>query len=180
MVFSFVNTTFIAFSWLIFFSLNKLIFSSFDVHPEYASLIFLPAGLRLIFTIIYLEYAVFGLFLGAIITSYFYLNHNLLNLIILPAISSLIPFVTIWFCSKVKFFQFNISLDNLKPVHILLLSGMCSIFCPLPHTLALYIFHQIDARSFWFTYSGMMVGDFFGSFLMLVLVGVILKVKNIW
>ena len=160
-------TLLIALSWTLLFVGNQYLFQRFHI-TAYATLIFIPAGLRLMYSIIYREKSIIGLFLGAVITSAIFHEASLLHLLFLPLASAVEPFLALILVEKIQGHRISFQWMSLKTV--LVLSLFYAILCPLAH-IAILALHQHQSWSDYASqFLAMVLGDFLGAGLLLLLV----------
>ena len=101
-------------SFFVFFLINQSVFESFSV-SENISWIFLPAGLRLFFILVYRHRALVGLFLGSLLASVHLTQETLSPFTLLLALASTInPLMALYAVEKCSS-QFNLRLENFMP-----------------------------------------------------------------
>jgi hypothetical protein len=83
----------VAIAWLFFFKLNSFIFSYLE-KSQFVTLVFMPAGVRLVAILIFNELGVIGLFFGALITSPIVVT-NPNEALIISLISALNPYLSV-------------------------------------------------------------------------------------
>ena len=160
-------TLLIALSWTLLFVANHYLFQRFHI-TAYATLIFIPAGLRLMYSIIYREKSIIGLFLGAVITSAIFHEASLLHLLFLPLASAVEPFLALILVEKIQGHRISFQWMSLQTA--LVLSLFYAILCPLAH-IAILALHQHQSWSDYASqFLAMVLGDFLGAGLLLLLV----------
>jgi len=121
----------IALSWVLLFKANGLIFSYFE-QSHFISWLFLPAGVRLIATLLFGKVAILGLFAGALISG-LPLNLNFISLATLSLISAINPYISI---NVTKYFLgIDDMLNDLSLKYLLMLSLASALFNGLCHNL---------------------------------------------
>lgn len=160
-------TLLIALSWTLLFVGNHYLFQHFYITP-YATLIFIPAGLRLMYSIIYREQSILGLLLGAVITSVIFHETSLLHLLFLPLASSVEPFLALILVEKIQGHRISFQWMSLQTV--LVLSLMYAFLCPLAHITILALHQHQSWRDYASQFLAMVLGDFLGASLLLLLV----------
>lgn len=164
-------TLLIALSWTLLFVGNQYLFQRFEYSP-YANLIFIPAGLRLMYSLIYREKSIIGLFLGAVISSVIFRETSLLHLLFLPLASAVEPFLALILVEKIQGHRISFQWMSLQVM--LILSLIYAILCPLAHITILALHQHQSWRDYASQFLAMMLGDFLGAslFLLLVFVGI--------
>ena len=154
-------------SFFVFFLINQSMFEIFSV-SENISWIFLPAGLRLFFILVYRHRALVGLFLGSLLTSV-YLNHEPLSpfTLLLALASTLNPLIALYAVEKWSS-QFSLSLENLCLEAIISLAILQAFFCTTLHHLIFLSFSKTLQENFLGELLTMFFGDLFGIIIMMV------------
>lgn len=166
---------FIALCWTILFVGNQYLFQTLQLSP-YVSLIFIPAGLRLALSIIYRQRSILGLFLGAVITSLLSHELSLLHLLYLPLASAVEPFISLILIEKI--YGHRLSFQWMSLGMILNISIVYAILCPLTHIGILYLFDDPSRHNYTVELLGMMLGDFLGASVFLVLTHLVIHWFN--
>lgn len=125
----------IALSWILMFKANGLIFSHFE-QSHFISWLFLPAGLRLVATLLFGKVAMIGLFVGAFISG-LSLNASFIPTITLSLISAINPYISINLTKR--FLNIDDLLTDLSAKHLLVLSLTSALFNGLCHNIYFYI-----------------------------------------
>jgi len=154
-------------SFFVFFLINQSVFEIFSV-SENISWIFLPAGLRLFFILVYRHRALVGLFLGSLLTSV-YLNHEPLSpfTLLLALASTLNPLIALYAVEKWSS-QFSLTLENLCLEAIISLAILQAFFCTTLHHLIFLSFSKTLQENFLGELLTMFFGDLFGIIIMMV------------
>ena len=160
-------TLLIALSWTLLFVGNHYLFQHFYITP-YATLIFIPAGLRLMYSIIYREKSILGLLLGAVITSVIYYETSLLHLLFLPLASAVEPFLALILVEKIQGHRISFQWMSLQT--LLALSLMYAFLCPLANIAILALHLHQSWSDYASQFLAMVLGDFLGASLLLLLV----------
>mgnify|MGYP001080246659 CR=1 FL=1 len=154
-------------SFFVFFLINQSMFEIFSV-SENISWIFLPAGLRLFFILIYRHMALVGLFVGSLLASV-YLNHEPLSpfTLLLALASTLNPLIALYAVEKWSS-QFSLTLGNLELGAIISLAILQAFFCTTLHHLIFLSFSKTLQENFLGELLTMFFGDLFGIIIMMV------------
>ena len=90
-------------SFFVFFLINQSVFEIFSVR-ENINWIFLPAGLRLFFILVYRHMALVGLFVGSLLASVYLTQETLSPFTLCLALASTLnPLFALLRCGKVEF-----------------------------------------------------------------------------
>ena len=154
-------------SFFVFFLINQSMFEIFSV-SENISWIFLPAGLRLFFILVYRHQALVGLFLGSLLASV-YLNQEPLSpfTLLLALASTLNPLIALYAVEKWSS-QFSLTLGNLELGAIISLAILQAFFCTTLHHLIFLSFSKTLQENFLGELLTMFFGDLFGIIIMMV------------
>ena len=114
----------LAFAWCGLVAANDAIFQQFIVTP-YASLIYLPAALRIIFPLVFHNAGYWGIILGSFGVAQGKVNDGTLDVALLAISSGLAPYIGISIFKTL--FQTRPDLVDLKPVHLLALALLCAV-----------------------------------------------------
>lgn len=142
---------------------NEWIFS----HSEFAlgvNWVFLPAGIRLVSTLLFGMAGFIGLFISGLILNFYHFTFNDPGRAIGGAIAgSAGPYLVYWFAAQR--YGLQSSLANLTPKRLMLLMLICSMASPLFHHM-LFVFegktdHLIES------YLAMFVGDLLGTIIVI-------------
>lgn len=153
----------VAVLWVILFRLNDLFFEKLAV-SALVSWIFLPAGLRLLSILVFRRNAVFGLFIGSLITTS-NIGMSLENTLIISLISAVNPYFA--YLVSNALLNINTSLNSLTTKQLLLLSITYAMFNAVSHNFYFYFTHIHD--EFFISTIKMFIGDLVGSLVMLYL-----------
>ena len=161
----------VAIAWLFFFKLNSFIFSHLE-KSQFVTLVFMPAGVRLVAVLIFNELGVIGLFVGALITSPI-VGTNPTEALIISLISALNPYLAVLITKRL------LHVDNLlKKLHAkeLILMGL---FSALLNSLSHYFYFSLsNLRMSLESCESMFIGDLLGITLMLFLFSLSLKLMR--
>ena len=114
----------LAFAWCGLVAANDAIFQQFILTP-YASLIYLPAALRVIFPLVFQNAGYWGIILGSFGVVQGKVNDGTLDVALLAILSGLAPYIGISVFKTL--FQTRPDLADLKPVHLLALALLCAV-----------------------------------------------------
>lgn len=154
-------------SFFVFFLINQSVFTIFSV-SENISWIFLPAGLRLFFILVYRHQALVGLFLGSLLASV-YLNHEPLSAftLCLALASTLNPLFALYAVEKWSS-HFSLRLESLTLEAIMSLAIIQAFFSTTLHHLIFLGFGKTLQENFLGELLSMFFGDLFGIIIMMV------------
>jgi len=165
-------TRFVAFSSLIaitfvlFFILNQWAFQSFHV-TETISWVFLPAGLRLFYVLVYRWSALPGIFLGSLVADLIYLpNESYVFDASLALASTLNPLIALLIVERTSKYM-TLSLENINLRIIMTLAILQAFFCTTLHHLIFLFFDKIPQPELFYDLISMFVGDLIGISLMM-------------
>ena len=158
----------VAIAWLLFFKLNSFIFSYLETN-QFVSLVFMPAGIRLVSVLLLEEYAVIGLFIGALLTSPM-TSVNLTQILIISLISALNPYLAVH--TTKYLLKIDNLLNNLSAKELILMGIFSAGLNCISHHLYFYL---TDIRTSWADCASMFVGDLLGISIMLFLFSMGLK-----
>lgn len=114
----------LAFAWCGLVAANDGIFQQFILTP-YASLIYLPAALRVIFPLVFQNAGYWGIILGSFGVVQDKVNDGLIDTALLAILSGLAPYIGISVFKTL--FQTRPDLADVKPVHLLALALLCAV-----------------------------------------------------
>ena len=114
----------LAFAWCGLVAANDAIFQQFILTP-YASLIYLPAALRVIFPLVFQNAGYWGIILGSFGVVQGKVNDGTLDVVLLAILSGLAPYIGISVFKML--FETRPDLADLKPVHLLALALLCAV-----------------------------------------------------
>ena len=160
----------VAIAWLVFFKLNFLFFSTFE-KSHFINWVFIPAGVRLISVLLFDEYAIVGLFIGALITS-IGMTTSPIEAVLISLISAINPYLAIKLSKRIL--KVNMTLGGLNAKQLITMSFFAALFNCLSHNVYFYF---VDPEHYdWFSCVSMFTGDFAGILIVLYLFAFILKV----
>ena len=158
----------VALAWVCFFRLNGFIFSYLE-QTQFINWIFMPSGIRLVSVLLFDEFAVVGLFIGAIITSPEVSSHMTETLAI-SLISALNPYIAVHITKRLL--KVDHILSQLRAKELILMAIFSAAFNSLSHHL---YFHLAALKASWANCAKMFVGDLLGMALTLILFNIALK-----
>jgi len=159
----------VAIAWVLIYKLNDVVFQVLEV-SSLITLIFLPAGIRLI-SILLLHYnAVIGLFIGALITN-IHPEISLENIFIISLISAVNPYIA--YISSNALLNVKPTLQALTSKHLLLMSFIYALFNAVSHNI--YFYFSAITDEFLMNTLMMFTGDLIGTILVLYLFSVLYK-----
>ena len=158
----------VAVAWILFFKLNGFIFSSFE-KTQFVSLVFIPAGLRLIAVLLFDELGVIGLFVGSLITSPILLT-SFTEAILISLVSALNPYLAVHMTKRLL--KIDHLLNQLHPKELMLMGLFSALFNCMSHQ---FYFEFTNLRASWLDCENMFIGDVFGIGIMLTLFMITLK-----
>ena len=153
-------------SFFVFFLINQSVFESFSV-SENISWIFLPAGLRLFFILVYRHRALVGLFLGSLLAAVHLTQESLSPFTLLLALASTLnPLMALYAVERWSS-QFSLRLENLCLEAIISLAILQAFFCTTLHHLIFLAFEKTLQENFLGELLTMFFGDLFGIVIMM-------------
>ena len=153
-------------SFFVFFLINQSVFEIFSVR-ENINWIFLPAGLRLFFILVYRHMALVGLFVGSLLASVYLTQETLSPFTLLLALASTInPLIALYAMERWTP-HFNLTLENLGLEAIMSLAIIQAFFCTTLHHLIFLGFEKTLHENFLGELLTMFFGDLFGIFIMM-------------
>lgn len=102
---------------------NEAVFYQFMVTP-YASFIYLPAALRVIYPLVFRNVGYFGIICGSFLVVQGRVNDGIIDTAFLAVISGLAPFIGISFFQRL--FTTRADLADLKTIHFFSLATLCA------------------------------------------------------
>ena len=154
-------------AWLVMYAVNYAVFNPL-IYKSYISFIFLPAGIRIIFATIYCKEAWIGLFLGALITGFLFLESSLQPYVLLfSAISATSPILAVYSINAVT--PLGGQLEYLDIKKVIAISIIYGIYCGVFHNLAAFYLFDLSLQTFITDSFAMFIGDMTGSFILLTI-----------
>ena len=161
-------------SFFVFFLINQSVFEIFSV-SENINWIFLPAGLRLFFILVYRHRALVGLFLGSLLASVYLTQETLSPFTLCLALASTLnPLIALYAMEKLTTY-FNLILQNLTLEAIISLAILQAFFSTTLHHLIFLAFEKTLQENFLGELLTMFFGDLFGIVIMLMFLTLGLK-----
>ena len=161
-------------SFFVFFLINQSVFEIFSV-SENINWIFLPAGLRLFFILVYRHRVLVGLFLGSLLAVVHLTQETLSPFTLCLALASTLnPLIALYAVEKWTT-HFNLALQNLTLEAIMSLAIIQAFFCTTLHHLIFLGFGKTLQENFLGELLTMFFGDLFGIIVMLVVLTLGLK-----
>ena len=153
-------------SFFVFFLINQSVFEIFSV-SENINWIFLPAGLRLFFILVYRHRVLVGLFLGSLLASVYLTQETLSPFTLCLALASTLnPLIALYAMEKLSTY-FNLILQNLTLEAIISLAIIQAFFSTTLHHLIFLGFGKTLHENFLGELLTMFIGDLFGILFML-------------
>lgn len=165
-IYHFIVVIAVAFAWVILYSLNHVLFETLEV-SSLTSIVFLPAGIRLISTLLLECHAVLGLFIGGLITN-LYTEISLENAIIINIISAVNPYLA--YITSNAMFSIKSTLQTLSSKQLLFICSTYALFNAISHNI--YFCLSAITDEFLIHFLKMFTGDFIGSILLLTICSV--------
>lgn len=157
----------IAISFVLFFMLNQWAFQAFHV-TESISWIFLPAGLRLFFVLVYRWSALPGIFLGSFVAALINTpNESYVFDASLALASTLNPLIALLIVERTSQYL-TLSLENINLRVIMSLAIVQAFFCTTLHHLIFIAFDKSIQAYLLHDLISMFVGDLIGITLMMI------------
>jgi hypothetical protein len=161
-------------SFFVFFLVNQSVFEHFSV-SENISWIFLPAGLRLFFILVYRHQALVGLFLGSLLASVHLTQETLSPFTLCLALASTLnPLIALYAVEKWSS-HFSLTLQNLTLEAMMSLAIILAFFGTTLHHLIFLGFEKTLQENFLGELLTMFFGDLFGIVIMMGLLTLALK-----
>ena len=160
-------TVFSAVLWALFWFLNSWVFSELN-YAAGISLIYFPAGVRLL---IVLVFGVWGA-LGIALSNPFLFIHEfgqqtIAEIMLNSVIAGFVPLLVTRACQRLL--GLGPSLENLRPMHLPLLALAVSIVTPLAFNLMFFVYGLKPLDELGENISAMVLGAFLGCMITLVL-----------
>ena len=153
-------------SFFVFFLINQSVFENFSV-SENINWVFLPAGLRLFFILVYRQRVLVGLFLGSLLAAVHLTQETLSPFTLCLALASTLnPLIALYAIEKWTTY-FNLTLQNLTLEAIMSLAIIQAFFCTTLHHLIFLGFGKTLHENFLGELLTMFFGDLFGIFIMM-------------
>ena len=161
-------------SFFVFFLINQTLFTPLSV-SENISWIFLPAGLRLFFILVYRHRVLVGLFVGSLLASVHLTQETLSPFTLCLALASTLnPLIALYAVEKWTS-HFSLTLQNLTLEAMMSLAIIQAFFCTTLHHLIFLGFGKTLHENFLNELLSMFFGDLLGIFIMMGLLTLALK-----
>ena len=161
-------------SFFVFFLINQSVFEIFSV-SENINWIFLPAGLRLFFILVYRHRVLVGLFLGSLLAVVHLTQETLSPFTLCLALASTLnPLIALYAVEKWTTY-FNLTLQNLTLEAIISLAIIQAFFSTTLHHLIFLGFEKTLQENFLGELLTMFFGDLFGIVIMMGLLTLALR-----
>ena len=157
----------IAFSWLFLYTFNYYLLAPLE-YKSYISFIFLPAGLRIAFATIFRLEATIGLFLGSLLTGWFFLEGQYRSeILVFSLLSTFSPIAAVY---TVAFFT-NIGkqCEKLTINSAIAISVLYASYCAFFHNFYVFIKYDLSHQEFLTDFTAMFLGDLSGAFIFLTI-----------
>ena len=155
----------IALAWCFFFSLSEVL-NLIGPYKDYISLLFLPAGFKIVLACLLRWQSFLGLFIGANITGLIYLDYDLIqHLWFFSLFSAFSPILTVIIVDY--FFNLGFKLSNISLQKIILIAALYAFICTVFHNTYLYGLGEISFIEFQQDSLAMFIGDITGAMLFL-------------
>ena len=152
-----------AFVYFVLYQVNMTLFGSLN-YSHRVDWVFLPSGLRLTFVLLFALDGAFGIMLASTLITYLlYFDGSYLNLLITGSLAGFAPFLARQIA--IDYLGLNESLLNLNSFELFKVSLLFAVISPLVHQL--WYFWIGRTENFLTSAAVMMVGDWFGSVLVL-------------
>ena len=155
------------FLFVISFDINEL-FDHFALYMTGISLVFMPAGFKLLCLLIGGEAAAVGLLLSSVYVSMRIWDHTAAMKMVYFAIAGVGSYyVTVRVVKKAM--RIDDLLSNLRYLHILILSAAASILNGVVHNVVYVWQDKVKLEDFFASAAAMVLGDFLGCFIVIML-----------
>jgi hypothetical protein len=156
---------FITLGWCFFFSLNETL-NLIGPYKDYISLLFLPAGYKIVLACLLKWQCFLGLFIGSIITGFTYLDNNLTQHIwFFSLFSAFSPILTVTIIDY--FFNLGLKLSKINLQKMILIAALYAFICTALHNTYLLILGEISLIEYQQDSLAMFIGDITGAMLFL-------------
>ena len=163
-----VNIQFVVIlGWVFFFGLNHII-NLIAPYKDYISLIFIPAGFKIVIYCLLKWRAFIGIFIGSILTGHYYLDDNLIHHIYIFAfLSALSPIIAIYIVNLIS--KFGDNLEFLTLSKVMLISFLYALISSFSHNTFLLGMNEVNFIEYHQDSLAMFIGDFLGAMIFLSL-----------
>lgn len=167
------NAGYTALAWVGLFELNAYLFEGLVVNQN-VSWIFLPAVVRVLAVLLAGSAGVVGLFIGALFTNLPIDSVNLIDAMVLTTLTALNPLLAVWIV--IRYFGLKCDLSGLRWWHLVAFATAGA----LSNVVAtqLYLAHSSRQEASIGSWWPMLVGDLVGTFLMLYLASVLVRLAK--
>lgn len=155
------------FLFVISFDINE-VFDSFALYAPGINLIFLPAGFKLLCVLLGGEAAVVGLLVSSVYVSMRVWDHTAVMQMVYFAFAGVGSYYVAVSLVK-KLMGINDTLSNLRYLHIIILSAAVSVTNGAVHNMVYVWQDKVKWDDFFAHATAMVVGDFLGCFVVIVL-----------
>jgi len=154
------------FLFVISFSINEL-FDSLTLYTTGISLVFIPAGFKLLCLLVGGEAAVLGLLLSSVYVSLrIWDNAAVLQLVYFALAGVGSYYVSVLLVKK--YMRIDDMLSNLRYLHIIILSAVASIANGVIHNIVYVWQDKVKFEDFFEKSAAMVLGDFLGCFIVIM------------
>lgn len=156
---------FIAISWFLLYSINFYLLAPLE-YKTHITFIFLPAGFRIAAATIFRMEAAIGLFLGSLLTGYFYIKGEYRDdIVIFSVISTLTPIAAVYSVNLFK--NIGKQCEHLTFNTAIAIAIIYAFYCAFFHNFYLYQKYSLTTIDFSTDFIAMFVGDLSGAFIFL-------------
>ena len=156
---------FIALGWCFFYSINEAL-NLISPYKDYISLLFIPAGYKIVITCLFRWQCFLGLFIGANITGLIYLDYNLTqHFWFFSIFSALAPIVSVIIVDY--FFNFGFKLSEINLQKIILIAALYAFISTAFYNTYLFGLGEISFIEFQQDSLAMFIGGITGAMLFL-------------
>ena len=148
------------------FSVNE-VFDDFAMYATGIDLVFIPAGFKLMCLLVGGEAAVVGLLLSSVYVSMRVWDHTAVMQMVYFAFAGVGSYYVAVLLVK-KFMRIDDTLNNLRYLHIIILSAAASILNGTVHNVVYVWQDKVKLDDFFAHAAAMVVGDFLGCFIVIM------------
>lgn len=157
----------ITISWLILYTFNYYVLAPLE-YKSYISFIFLPAGLRIVFATIFRLEATIGLFLGSLLTGYFFLEDQYRSeLLVFATLSTFSPIAAVYTVNL--FTNIGKQCEYLTIYSAMAISVVYATYCAFFHNFYVFLKYDVSNQEFLTDFAAMFFGDLSGGFIFLTI-----------
>jgi hypothetical protein len=157
----------IIFGWIFFFSLNNFI-NLIAHYKDYISLIFIPAGFKVVIYCLLKWRAFIGIFFGSILTGYYYLDDNhTTHIYTFAFLSGLSPIIAIYIVNLIS--KLGEKLELLTLSKVMLISFLYALISSFAHNTFLLSINEVNFIQYQQDSIAMFIGDLLGAMIFLSL-----------